>query len=182
MTVIRLLALLCFRLLPALLMGLGAQAMAQADPPGRVARLNHAEGAVTFSPAGDNEWIDAELNRPLTKGDRVWTDKGSRAEIQVGSAAVRLDGQTQLQVLALDDHSAQLSVTQGSVYVRVRSLPEGENFEIDTPNLAYRAAYPGDYRIDVDTARGTTRVTIYFAPEMEKQARRFAEGLKVEVR
>src|SRR6185369_7682657 len=35
------------------------------------------------------------------------------------------------------------------------------NFEIATPNLAYRAAYPGDYRIDVDAASGTTRVTIH---------------------
>ena len=36
----------------------------------------------------------------------------------------------------------------------------GENFEIDTPHLAFRAAQPGDYRIDVDPARGTTRVTV----------------------
>ena len=148
------------RLLPMLGL-LGAHAIAQTDPPGRVGRLNHAQGAVTFSPAGDNEWIDAELNRPLTRGDRLWTDKGSRAEMQIGSSAVRMDGQTQIEILALDDQSAQLSVTQGTVYVRVRSLPEGENFEIDTPNLAYRAAYPGDYRIDVDAARGSTRVTIH---------------------
>ena len=140
---------------------LSAHATAQEDPPGRVGRLNHTEGVVTFSLAGDNEWTDAELNRPLTRGDRLWTDKGSRAEIQIGSSAVRMDGQTQVEILALNDQSAQLSVMQGTVYVRVRSLPEGENFEIDTPNLAYRAAYPGDYRIDVDAARGSTRVTIH---------------------
>jgi hypothetical protein len=149
-------------LVALLLLGLPAgYAMAQADPPGRIGRLNYAEGAVTFSPAGDNEWIDAEFNRPLTRGDKLWTDKGTRAEIQIGSAVVRMDGGTQLEVLALDDQSAQLSVTRGTVYVRVRSLPEGENFEIDTPNLAYRASYPGDYRIDVDAAHGTTRVTIH---------------------
>ncbi len=139
----------------------GSQVLAQADPPGRVARLNHAEGTVTFSPAGDNEWIDAVPNRPLTRGDRLWTDKGSRAEVQAGSSSVRMDGQTQLEILALDDRSAQLSVTQGTVYVRVRSLPEGENFEVDTPNLAFRAAYPGEYRVDVDGAGGTSRVTIH---------------------
>ena len=148
------------RLLPLLGL-LSAHATAQEDPPGRVGRLNHTEGVVTFSLAGDNEWTDAELNRPLTRGDRLWTDKGSRAEIQIGSSAVRMDGQTQIEILALNDQSAQLSVMQGTVYVRVRSLPEGENFEIDTPNLAYRAAYPGDYRIDVDAARGSTRVTIH---------------------
>ena len=111
------------------------------------------KGPCQFSPAGDNEWTDAELNRPLTRGDRLWTDRRSRAEIQIGSSAVRLDGQTHIDIMALDDRAAQLSLTQGTVYVRVRSLPEGENFEIDTPNLAYRAAYPGDYRIDVDAGR-----------------------------
>jgi len=158
----RLFQFILVRLLPLLVLGLlSARAMAQADPPSRVARLNYLEGAAVFAPAGDNEWIDAVLNRPLTRGDRVWTDKGSRAELQVGSSAVRMDGQAHLEILALDDRSAQLSVTQGTVYVRVRSLPEGENFEIDTPNLAYRAAYPGDYRIDVNANTGTTRVTIH---------------------
>lgn len=162
MSTARLFQILLVRLLPLLVLGLlGARAMAQADPPARVARLNHIEGAAVFSPAGDNEWTEAVPNRPLTRGDRLWTDTRSRAEVQVGSSAVRMDGQTRLEILALDDRSAQLSVTQGTVYVRVRSLPEGENFEIDTPNLAYRAAYPGDYRIDVNAATGTTRVTIH---------------------
>ena len=134
--------------------------LAQADPPGRVGRLNHADGSVIFSPAGDNEWTDAEANRPLTRGDRLWTDRGSRAEIQIGSSAIRMDGQSRLEILALDDQSTRLSLTQGSVSVRVRSLPEGENFEIDTPNLAHRVVSPGDYRLDVDSG-GTTRVTIH---------------------
>lgn len=156
------LSLFIRRLVALLVLALyGAAVSAQADPPGRVGRLNHAEGTVSFSPAGDNEWTDAVLNRPLTRGDRLWTDRKSRAEIQIGSSAVRLDGQTHIDITALDDRAAQLSLTQGTVYVRVRSLPEGENFEIDTPNLAYRAAYPGDYRIDVDPADGTTRVTIH---------------------
>src|SRR5688572_30049470 len=83
--------------------------------PGLLGRLNHVEGAVTFAPAGDNEWTDAELSRPLTRGDKLWTDKGSRAELQIGSSAVRLDGLTKLEVLALDDQSTQLSLTQGTV-------------------------------------------------------------------
>jgi len=150
------------RVSAALLLGFAVSgAFAQADPPGRVARLNYSEGNVAFAPAGDNEWIDAEINRPLVHGDKLWTDKGVRSEMQVGSAIVRMDGKTQLEVLTVDDQNAQLSVTQGTVYVRVRALPEGENFEIDTPNLAYRAAYPGDYRIDVDPQRGVTRVTIH---------------------
>jgi hypothetical protein len=153
---------LFFRVSTAVLLGvLASTAFAQSDPPGRVGRLNYAEGTVSFAPSGDDEFTDAELNRTLARGDKFWTDKGVRAELQAGSAAVRMDGRTQLTVLALDDQSTQLSVTQGTVYLRVRSLPEGENFEVDTPNLAWRASYPGDYRIDVDAQRGTTRVTVH---------------------
>ncbi|HEY0887417.1 MAG TPA: FecR family protein, partial [Ramlibacter sp.] len=151
---------LLLRVLPLVLLLLAA-ASVRADPPGRVARVNHVEGSVSLAPAGDEEWTEAPRNRPLTRGDRLWTDRGSRAELQVGSSALRLDGRTRLDILALDDRSMQLSVTQGTVYVRVRSLPEGENFEVDTPNLAWRAAWPGDYRVDVDPAEGTTRVTIH---------------------
>ena len=64
-------------------------AMAQADPPARVAALSHMEGSVVFAPAGETEWAAAPLNRPVTLGDRLWTDKGARAELHLGSAALR---------------------------------------------------------------------------------------------
>jgi len=35
------------------------------DPPGRVARLNFAEGSVSFQPAGEGDWVAAVLNRPM---------------------------------------------------------------------------------------------------------------------
>jgi hypothetical protein len=152
---------LLLRVAAMLLLLAGTAQAAQPDPPERVGRLNAIEGTVSFAPAGDNEWTDAQPNRPLTRGDRLWTDRATRADLQIGSAAIRLSGQTRLDIQMLDDQSTQLSVTQGSVYVRVRNLPETENFEIDTPNLAYRAVYPGDYRIDVDANQGTTRVTIH---------------------
>ncbi|HKB54883.1 MAG TPA: FecR family protein, partial [Ramlibacter sp.] len=152
---------LLLRLAPTLALLAGIACAEPVDPPARVARINDIEGSVTWAPAGDNEWRDAPVNRPLTRGDRLWSDRGTRAEFQVGSSAVRLDGRTRLDIIALDDQSARFSLTGGSVYVRVRDLPEGENFEIDTPNLALRAGGPGDYRIDVDADQGTTRVTIH---------------------
>ena len=47
-------------------------AVAAADPPSRVARLGYTSGAVSFSPAGEQDWVQASLNRPLTAGDRLW--------------------------------------------------------------------------------------------------------------
>ncbi len=73
----------------ALVLGVAAFALAgwaSADPPTRVARLGYADGAVSFSPAGENDWVLATLNRPLVTGDRLWADAGARAELQVDPA------------------------------------------------------------------------------------------------
>src|SRR3954467_15072355 len=73
-----------------------APGSAASDPPGRVARLNYFTGNVTMEPAGETEWAYAQLNRPLTMGDQIWADNGARAELHVGSTALRLDQQTAL--------------------------------------------------------------------------------------
>src|SRR5450759_2169894 len=65
-----------------------------AEPPSRVARLGYISGTVSFSPAGQPEWVQAAVNRPLTTGDRLWSDAGSCAELQIGGAAVRLGSAT----------------------------------------------------------------------------------------
>jgi hypothetical protein len=149
------------RLLPLLMLACaGGAAVAQADPPARVGSLSHVEGAVVLAPAGDTEWSDAVLNRPITRGDRLWTDPGARAEVHLGSAVLHLDDETFVDVTALDQDVLQASLNEGTVNARVRQLNVGENFEIDTPNLAFRAAQAGDYRVDVDPDRATTRVAV----------------------
>ena len=42
-----------------------------ADPPSRVARLGYMSGEVSFSPAGENDWVQATLNRPMSSNDRL---------------------------------------------------------------------------------------------------------------
>src|SRR5450631_2956977 len=64
------------------------------DPPGRVARLNYSAGSVSMQPGGEGDWVDVESNRPLTTGDNLWADKDARAELHVGSTAIRLDSET----------------------------------------------------------------------------------------
>ncbi|MDB5882204.1 MAG: hypothetical protein JWP43_2082 [Ramlibacter sp.] len=137
-----------------------AGASAQADPPARVAALSNTEGTVAFAAAGETEWSDAAFNRPITRGDRLWTDPGSRAQVHLGSAALHLASQTFVEVMALDDDVLQLTLNEGTLNARVRQLEGGENFEVTTPQLAFRATQPGDYRIDVDRTAGYTRVAV----------------------
>ncbi|MES2281878.1 MAG: DUF6600 domain-containing protein [Pseudomonadota bacterium] len=139
----------------------GASVNDSLDPPGSIARLGLMEGAVSYAPGdagSDNAWRQAQLNRPLTAGDRLWTGEQSRSELHIGSTAVRLNGQTSLDFLALDDNTTQLRLAQGTVRLRVRQLFEGQRLEIDTPNLAFVISQPGDYRVDANPASNTTRV------------------------
>ncbi len=130
------------------------------DVPGRVARLNYFDGAVTFEPAGGTEWAYAELNRPLTTGDQVWVDNGGRSELHIGSTALRLGQQSALSIVNLDDQNAQLKLAQGTLETRLRTMPAGQSFEVDTPNLALQADGPGVFRVDASPDGTSTTVTV----------------------
>ncbi|MDR5878613.1 DUF6600 domain-containing protein [Caballeronia sp. LZ032] len=130
------------------------------DPPGRIARLNYMAGTVTTEPAGASDWSYAQINRPLTTGDQLWNDENARSELHVGSTAVRLGSSTALTVLALDDNTAQLKIAQGTLSTRVREVPPGSNYEIDTPNIALTVTTPGDLRVDVAPDGRATTVTV----------------------
>jgi hypothetical protein len=131
------------------------------DPPGRVARLSYFNGSVSFQPGGQGDWVTAVQNRPLTNGDNLWADKDSRAEFQVGSTAVRLESETSVTILQLDDRTTQLRLSQGSIVVRVRHLDDEDHFEIDTPNSAFQVQRTGEYRLDVNAAGDETDVTAW---------------------
>jgi len=131
-----------------------------ADPPARVARLSFFTGPVSFSPAGEEEWVLATPNRPLITGDRLWSDAGGRAELQAGSIAVRLGATTSVNVLNLDDRTTQLELAQGSLYLRVWRFDRDEAIEVDTPNLAFTISGAGRYRIDVDPDGNVTTVAV----------------------
>src|SRR5882724_9419041 len=130
------------------------------DPPSRVARLSYARGTVSFNPAGTDDWVSAVVNRPITTGDKLWTDNGSLAELHIGSAAIRLCGNTGFSFLNLDDRMTQIRIPEGTLNVRVRRLENDETFEIDTPNLAFSILRPGNYKIDVNEAGDSTFVVV----------------------
>ena len=133
---------------------------ASADPPGRVARLAYINGPVSFSPAGDDDWFDARVNRPLTTGDRLWSDRGARSELQVGGATIRMGAGTSLAVLNLDDRITQLQLTQGVLNLRVWRVDPEQTFEVDTPNLAFVPRQPGSYRIEIEPDGDATMIVV----------------------
>src|SRR5216684_4203617 len=132
----------------------------QDDPPSRVARLGYMEGSVSFDPAGEQDWVEATPNRPMTTGDKIWADKGSRAELQLGSASIRLSENTGISFLNLDDRTVQIQLTSGTLNVRVRRLSRDDVFEIDTPNQAFSVYQPGSYRLEASEDGSYTVISV----------------------
>jgi len=137
-----------------------AQDQDQDDPPSRVARLAYIEGSVSFQPSGESEWVEAVPNRPMTTGDKVWADRDSRAEVQLGGASIDLSANTGFSFLNLDDHTVQIQLSSGVLNARVRELDNGDIFEIDTPNQAFTIDRPGRYRVEAAEDGSYTVVTI----------------------
>jgi hypothetical protein len=131
------------------------------DPPSRVARMNYTQGSVSFQPGGEGDWVTAVPNRPLTTGDNLWADQNSRAEMHIGSTAIRLAPETSVTFLDLDDRTTQVRLSAGTIIVRVRHLDDGDVFEVDTPNLAFNLQHTGEYRIDVDSNGDMTNVSVF---------------------
>ena len=131
------------------------------DPPTRVGRLNYSQGSVSFRPAGEDDWVTAVPNRPLVTGDDLWADESSRAEVHVGSAALRLGAKTGITFLALDDSTTQIRLAQGSLIIRVIHVDDDDNYEIDTPNIAFTLLQPGEYRVDVSEDGSQSVTTVW---------------------
>jgi hypothetical protein len=132
----------------------------QDDPPGRVARLGYLQGSVSFQPAGETDWVGAVPNRPMSTGDQLWTDQNSRAEVQLGSAVIRLAPNTGFSFLDLDDNTVQIQLTSGAINVTVRRLNDDDDFEIDTPNQAFTIDQPGHYRVEAGADGDYTIVSV----------------------
>jgi ferric-dicitrate binding protein FerR (iron transport regulator) len=141
--------------------GQAPQGSQENDPPSRAARLQFMSGSVSVQPHGTDEWAAGALNRPLTNSDNIWADKDSRAEINVGSGLIRIDSESSLTLTNVSDNGVQLQLHQGAMFLHVRNLDDGENYEVDTPNQAFTVLKPGDYRFDVNPDADTTVVTVW---------------------
>ncbi|HZE91976.1 MAG TPA: DUF6600 domain-containing protein, partial [Rhizobacter sp.] len=119
------------------------------DPPDRVGRVSELDGKVWVYAPESGEWIAAARNRPLTTGDRLSTESNGRAEVRIGSSTrLRIDGNTELEVLKLDDATAAFQLHSGSAAVRLRSSEAAREFSLVTTEGSFRTDSAGSYRFD----------------------------------
>ena len=148
LTVLTLLAVLC--MLPAL---------SSAEGLGEL-RISLLEGDVQVRSAGASDWIPASVNFPVLEGDSIWAPEGGRIEIQLrNGTAIRLNEQTAVDVLRVEQGTTQLYVSSGRVFVNFRGARR-DLLQIDTPVSSVRAYDKGIFRVDVSDDGGTD-VSVY---------------------
>jgi len=163
----------------ALIAGLGVafylkhEQTAQAAELPNAARIQRVDGEVAFlndglyandanrqaNEVGQTQWVTATPNQPFSVGDRIYTRDNSRASLAfTGRNFARLNPNTALDVIALDDRRTQLALRDGSAIFDVGYLAPGELFEVGTPYGAVDFDQPGLYNVGLSNGSAIVSV------------------------
>src|ERR1051326_501828 len=132
---------------------------ASANALPNAARIQRVEGEVALNNgdaanAQNDQWIAATENQPFSVGDRIYTRDKSRASLAfTGRNFARLNPNTSLDVLALNDARTQLALRDGSAMFDVGYLNSGDLFEVATPYGAVDFQQPGLYNVGVSNGQ-----------------------------
>jgi hypothetical protein len=152
-----------YRLL-MLLLGLGMGLFSQsvlADPPGRVGRISYLSGQVEFSASPYDLSNPAHINWPVTLDNIIQTQRFGRAEVRIGSTALRLDDETEIRFEQLDDQFVRVRMERGHVYVNLRNAENAREFELSTPQGRLTLFGPATFRIDFSTRPDSTTIHLF---------------------
>ena len=143
-----------------LLIAVAAQAQAPApeDLSRGVARISLMDGEVSVRRGDSGEWVAGVINAPLLTDDRIATGQNSRAEVQFDASNIlRIGGNTEIQLAALESGKYHLEVARGTVTYRMLR-PSRLDLELNTPSVSARPEREGVFRISV-TEGGESEVT-----------------------
>jgi len=133
---------------------------APGDPPGRVGRLAFVQGTVSFHDNEQTDWAPALLNTPVTTGDAIWTDPNAKSEISIAGTRLRMDGASQLDMLALDDAQTRMQLDQGRIDIKTFTYDTRQPYEIVTPRGTISLQQQGDYYVEAGTTEDPTRLGV----------------------
>jgi len=127
------------------------------------ARIQRVDGDVAFSDGvltndaadANTRWIAATPNQPVSVGDRIYTRDNARTSLAFsGRNFARLNPNTSLDVVSLEDRRTQLALRDGSAIFDVGYLAPNELFEVATPYGAVDFDQPGLYNVGFDNSGG----------------------------
>ncbi|HKU76664.1 MAG TPA: FecR family protein [Pyrinomonadaceae bacterium] len=132
---------------------------ASAEALPNAARIQRVEGEVALdnsdaANAQSDQWIAATDNQPVSVGDRIYTRDNSRASLAfTGRNFARLNPNTSIDVIALNDERTQVALRDGSAMFDVGYLDSGDMFEVATPYGAVDLQQPGLYNVGIDNGQ-----------------------------
>jgi hypothetical protein len=138
----------------------GVAAAPGGDPPARVGHASVLGDALEFSKDGEL-WEPAAVGAPLTTHSAVRNLTWSRAELRIGSTALRLAPQVWLQFEQLDDAGVVVALNIGRLNVRLRQCCRpGDTLAVLLDGARFDATSAGSFHLDVDARglRATVRV------------------------
>ncbi len=136
-----------FLLLISMTLCLATRAYSKDDDYTRISRLSYIDGNVSFQSNSDTDWSAASVNMPLEPGDRIYTGRNGKAEVEFDDGSVfRLAENSDMEVLSLKENLIQLRILEGLVTLNVNGSVD---FEVDTPAAAFNTLRRGIYRFDV---------------------------------
>ncbi|MEO7971583.1 MAG: DUF6600 domain-containing protein [bacterium] len=154
----------------ALIAGLGVafytkhEQTVSAESLPNAARIQRVDGEVAlnnglYENGSDGQWVNATPNTPFSVGDRIYTRDNSRASLAfTGRNFARLNPNSSLDVIALEDRRTQLALRDGSAIFDVGYLEPNELFEVATPYGAVDFDQPGLYNVGLDNGNATVSV------------------------
>ncbi|MBS1801878.1 MAG: hypothetical protein JST28_00850 [Acidobacteria bacterium] len=129
------------------------------DPPPEAGRVSYISGNVSIQPASSDQWGQAYPNLPVGPGDRIYTDNGGRAEIQIGRTYVRIGSNSDVTLVDDSQFNINFGVAQGSIRLHSFGLWPRQLVDISTPNGNAEFGEQGDLRVDVLPQDGATVFT-----------------------
>ncbi len=121
--------------------------------------ISLTEGNVQLKPEDTSVWVPASINMPVLAGDELWVPESGTVELQLSDGTfVRLNENSSLQILTIEEGSFQFYLTTGHAYVNFRG--RDSILQMDTPVSSVRAYDRSKFRIDVSD-NGKTEISVF---------------------
>jgi hypothetical protein len=121
--------------------------------------INLMQGDVQIKTDDTLDWVAAAINMPLKEGDRLWVPEEGRLEIRLQDGTfVRLDQNSGIELLTVEEGSYQFYLSYGRAYVNFRGQ-SSSIIQMDTPLCAVRTYDSSKFKIDVSDT-GFTELSV----------------------
>ena len=134
---------------------------AWADPPSRAVRVAALSGQAQlhYLSEGSNSPLDTNLS--LGSGYAIETERFARVELRIGSTILRLDEETELEIVRLDDERIDLRLNHGSVAVQISNPAVLAELSLETRlgRLQWQAL--GSSRVKIERRSDNTNLSVF---------------------